>query len=97
MAGVVSPLDLTQYIDFQSPDCPFETPFETDSRILSLDFYQTSQASDTRYVMVGTTRSVYLLTETRNTDRKHFTAITCANISDGTFWTDEAKAAFKDQ
>jgi hypothetical protein len=92
--GVMSPLTMTEYIDFQDPDCPYETPFEYDTCIRSLDYYQSSSKSASRDILVGTKRAVYLLTETRSDDRKHIVGITCTNISDGTFWTDEARAAF---
>ncbi len=95
--GTEVPVNPRTLVDFQAPDCPYDTPFETDSRITSLDYYQTSSESDTRYIMVGTTRDIYLLTETRGADQSQITAITCTDISAGTFWTEEAKAAYKNR
>ncbi|HBZ01172.1 MAG TPA: hypothetical protein DEO84_07625, partial [candidate division Zixibacteria bacterium] len=78
------PPNISDYIDFQDPNCPYSTPFRYDTRILTLDYYQETTASRERCILVGTENGVYLLTETSTHDLSEIESITCHEITSGT-------------
>ena len=96
ISGRNLPVNITDIIDFQDPNCPYVTPFKSDSRILSLDYYQESTSSTTRYILVGTENGVYQLTETRINSNRDIGNITCQEITDGAFSLNTSSLAFPD-
>jgi photosystem II stability/assembly factor-like uncharacterized protein len=85
MEGTNQYTDIAEFIDFQEDNDYFQnSPFKFDNRVLSLDYYQESNESFSRNILVGTEYGIYLVTEIRDQDLS-IASISIKDISVGTF------------